>query len=183
MDAVAKNFLSLAGIELCIRRPSSIQLQWLSYTGWHFHFKKICCPLNQVGSPARLVAITKPSIEKGEWFSLPRAVSNCWTPGSGLDWVGESLHGDSSSLFDLFNVIFLKFGLCLLPFSLEHIVIFVWYLTRGTMLQPVGRGFETRWGEWIQLPNPWSRKIMFPESRAWPVRGADNLAANCEPTV
>jgi hypothetical protein len=143
------DFLSLAGIELRIRRSSSIQPYWLSYTDSHFHFKKIRCPLNQLGSPARLVAITKPSIEKGEWFSLPQAGSNCWMPGSGLDWVGESLHAESSSLLDLFNVIFLKLGQCLLPFSSEHFVIYVWYLTRGIMLQPEGRGFETRWGEGI----------------------------------
>jgi hypothetical protein len=50
-----------------------------------------------------------------------------------------------------------------------------------------GRGFETRWGEWIffNLPNPSSRTrpwglLIFLESRERPVRRADNLTVICE---
>jgi hypothetical protein len=63
--------------------------------------------------------------------------------------------------------------------------------------KPEGRGFETRRGEILNLPNPFGRtkpsgllrllteistgnkKIMFLESKVRPVRGADNLTADC----
>jgi hypothetical protein len=65
-----------------------------------------------------------------------------------------------------------------------------------------GCGFETRWAEILNLPNPSSRtgpsgllslwqkwipealkNIMFLGSKVQPVRGADNLTAICEPIV
>jgi hypothetical protein len=69
--------------------------------------------------------------------------------------------------------------------------------------KPEGRGFETRWGEILNLPNPsgstrpWGllsleqklvtetlRKIIiFLGSKVRPVRGADNLTAIYEPIV
>jgi hypothetical protein len=68
--------------------------------------------------------------------------------------------------------------------------------------KPEGRGFETRWGEILNLPipsgrtRPWGtlslyqkwvqetlQKIMFLGSKVRPVRGADNLTAIYEPIV
>jgi hypothetical protein len=67
--------------------------------------------------------------------------------------------------------------------------------------KPEGRGFETRWGEIVNLPNPSGRtrpwgllsltemgtgnikKIMFLGSKVRLVRGTDNLTAIYEPIV
>jgi hypothetical protein len=68
--------------------------------------------------------------------------------------------------------------------------------------KPEGSGFETRWGEILNLHNPPGRtrpwgllsfqqkcvpetlnKIMFVGSKVRPVRGADNLTAIYEPIV
>jgi hypothetical protein len=68
--------------------------------------------------------------------------------------------------------------------------------------KPEGRGFETRWGAILNLPNTSARnrlwgftqpltdmstgnikKIMFLESKVRLVRGVDNLTAICEPIV
>jgi hypothetical protein len=51
--------------------------------------------------------------------------------------------------------------------------------------KPEGHGFDTRWGEILNLPNPSSctKKIVFLGSKVRPVRGADNLTAIYEPIV
>jgi hypothetical protein len=67
-------------------------------------------------------------------------------------------------------------------------------VVKALSYNPGGRGFETRWGEWISSiylilpvaldPGDYSTsKRNELESRARPVRKADNLTAICEPIV
>jgi hypothetical protein len=75
-------------------------------------------------------------------------------------------------------------------------------VVKALCYKPEGRGFETRGGEFLNLPNPSGRSrpwglfslltemstrhrkiIIFPGTKVRPVRRADNLATICEPIV
>jgi hypothetical protein len=72
-------------------------------------------------------------------------------------------------------------------------------VVKALCYKPEGRGFETRWGEWIfsnylillalgftqslTEMSTRSRNIMFLGSRTWSVRRADNCTIICEPIV
>jgi hypothetical protein len=72
-------------------------------------------------------------------------------------------------------------------------------VVKALFYKPEGRGFQTRWGEFLNVPNPsgctrpWDfltemsirniKIIMFLGSKVRRVRKADNLTAICEPIV
>jgi hypothetical protein len=69
-------------------------------------------------------------------------------------------------------------------------------VVKALRYKPAGSGFDSRWGEFLNLPNPSGRTrpltemstrnikiIMFLGSKVRPVRRANNLTAFCEPIV